>query len=502
MWSRELRKAAGVLIQPLSIYFLGLMLFVVSAVSPHGADKINYRQREKQILDQILGGTYDNKIRPSGANGTGPTQVSVNLYLRSISKIDDYEMEYSVQLTFREQWLDERLKFDQFRPDDNLRYLTLTDYKKVWMPDLFFSNEKTGHLHEIIMPNVYIRIFPNGEVLYSIRISLTLSCPMILKLYPLDKQTCSLRMASYGWTTTDLIFKWKQADPVQVTSELHLPRFALEQFKTDYCDSQTNTGIYSCLRVDLLFKREFSYYLIQIYIPCCMLVIVSWVSFWLDQSAVPARVSLGVTTLLTMATQTSGINQTLPPVSYTKALDVWTGVCLTFVFGALLEFALVNYASRSDQHRENVKKQRRQWELEQAAALEAAAAVAAADHMEDSNAVFGMKPLVRHPREALALDKARQCEIHMAMAPKREGCARTWLSKFPSRSKRIDVVSRITFPLIFALFNLAYWCAYLLKKEEPTYPLCGNSLKFFIVRIPQGSCRKNALQLHVYNKVY
>lgn len=107
------------------------------------------------------------------------------------------------------------------------------------------------------------------------------------------------------------------------------------------------TGEYSCLKVDLLFKREFSYYLIQIYTPCCMLVIVSWVSFWLDQGAVPARVSLGVTTLLTMATQTSGINASLPPVSYTKAIDVWTGVCLTFVFGALLEFALVNYASRS-----------------------------------------------------------------------------------------------------------------------------------------------------------
>jgi hypothetical protein len=67
-----------------------------------------------------------------------------------------------------------------------------------------------------------------------------------------------------------------------------------------------------------MFKREFSYYLIQIYIPCCMLVIVSWVSFWLDANAVPARVSLGVTTLLTMATQTTGINNSLPPVSYTK----------------------------------------------------------------------------------------------------------------------------------------------------------------------------------------
>lgn len=42
------------------------------------------------------------------------------------------------------------------------------------------------------------------------------------------------------------------------------------------------------------------------YCPSTMLVIVSWVSFWLDKDAVPARVSLGVTTLLTMTTQASG----------------------------------------------------------------------------------------------------------------------------------------------------------------------------------------------------
>ena len=39
-----------------------------------------------------------------------------------------------------------------------------------------------------------------------------------------------------------------------------------------------DAGEYSCLTVDLTFKREFSYYLLTIYVPCCMLVIVSWVS--------------------------------------------------------------------------------------------------------------------------------------------------------------------------------------------------------------------------------
>ena len=43
----------------------------------------------------------------------------------------------------------------------------------------------------------------------NVRVSLTLACPMNLKLFPLDTQTCHLTIASYGWAANDLVYMWK-----------------------------------------------------------------------------------------------------------------------------------------------------------------------------------------------------------------------------------------------------------------------------------------------------
>ena len=69
----------------------------------------NYRQIEKQILDDVLDEkVYDPRIRPAGENTTGgewifeiqlnllfsdgPSMVYVNVFVRSFSKIDDVKM--------------------------------------------------------------------------------------------------------------------------------------------------------------------------------------------------------------------------------------------------------------------------------------------------------------------------------------------------------------------------------------------------------------------------
>ena len=92
---------------------------------------------------------------------------------------------------------------------------------------------------------------------------------------------------------------------------------------------------------------------IKVYIPSSLIVIMSWVSFWLNRGAAPARVGLGVTTVLTMTTLINSVNAALPKISYMKSIDIYLFVCFFMVFGALIEYACVGYTDKRIQLRKN-----------------------------------------------------------------------------------------------------------------------------------------------------
>lgn len=68
----------------------------------------------------------------------------------------------------RQTWNDSRLVYDKL---PNLRSLELDTrlMDKIWVPDLFISNEKTAHFHTVTVPNKLMHIYPEGRVHYSMR---------------------------------------------------------------------------------------------------------------------------------------------------------------------------------------------------------------------------------------------------------------------------------------------------------------------------------------------
>ncbi|KAI3351285.1 hypothetical protein L3Q82_005619 [Scortum barcoo] len=303
-----------------------------------------------EFLDKLMGKVsgYDARIRP---NFKGPpVNVTCNIFINSFGSIAETTMDYRVNIFLRQQWNDPRLAYSEY-PDDSLD-LDPSMLDSIWKPDLFFANEKGANFHEVTTDNKLLRISKNGNVLYSIRITLVLACPMDLKNFPMDVQTCIMQLESFGYTMNDLIFEWDEKGAVQVADGLTLPQFILKEEKDlRYCTKHYNTetvmppwisslinkpqkqnklsrkallkkkmtGKFTCIEARFHLERQMGYYLIQMYIPSLLIVILSWVSFWINMDAAPARVGLGITTVLTMTTQSSGSRASLPKVRESNA---------------------------------------------------------------------------------------------------------------------------------------------------------------------------------------
>nr|XP_055195158.1 gamma-aminobutyric acid receptor subunit alpha-4 isoform X2 [Nyctereutes procyonoides] len=237
-----------------------------------------------RILDSLLDG-YDNRLRPGFG---GPvTEVKTDIYVTSFGPVSDVEMEYTMDVFFRQTWIDKRLK-----------------------------------------------------------LTISAECPMRLVDFPMDGHACPLKFGSYAYPKSEMIYTWTKGPEksVEVPKESSsLVQYDLIGQTVSSETIKSITGEYIVMTVYFHLRRKMGYFMIQTYIPCIMTVILSQVSFWINKESVPARTVFGITTVLTMTTLSISARHSLPKVSYATAMDWFIAVCFAFVFSALIEFAAVNY---------------------------------------------------------------------------------------------------------------------------------------------------------------
>ncbi|NP_001360688.1 Ligand-Gated ion Channel [Caenorhabditis elegans] len=304
-----------------------------------------------------------SNTRPPTANASVPLGVKLGMYLESLGNFRSSEMSFDVDLYVYMSWQDPRLahNFSDYVliNNDEIR-------KQIWLPDLYFANARQASFQEVTVPNFNLFVAPDGTVAYSCRCTLTVACSLNLRYYPMDQQLCSIRVLSYAYIAKQVNVTWFDKNPVRFNEEIGLPEFQIEHVSNAYCNGSYQYALtensyksddFSCLSGNLFLSRSIGYNLVQSYIPTGLIVMISWVSFWIDRRAVPARVTLSFTTLVSLTTLGNGLRFGLPQVSYAKAIDLWYGACMFFVFCALLEFATINsYMRKSEKFDSMAKK--------------------------------------------------------------------------------------------------------------------------------------------------
>ncbi|XP_037296635.1 glutamate-gated chloride channel isoform X2 [Manduca sexta] len=324
-----------------------LMLNGVSALT---SDIFAAGKSDKEILDNLLKNTrYDKRLLPPV---DGVLTVNVSVLLLSLASPDESSLKYEVEFLLQQQWYDPRLRYSNQSHYDYLN--AIHHHEDIWLPDTYFImhgdfKEYSEHSRDPIIPMHFaLRIYRNGTINYLMRRHLILSCQGRLNIFPFDDPLCSFALESISYEQSAITYVWKNdEDTLRKSPSLTTLNAYLIQNQTIPCPIKASwRGNYSCLKVDLIFTRDRSFYFTTVFIPGIILVTSSFITFWLEWNAVPARVMIGVTTMLNFFTTSNGFRSTLPVVSNLTAMNVWDGVCMCFIYASLLEFVCVNYVGR------------------------------------------------------------------------------------------------------------------------------------------------------------
>ncbi|XP_062964082.1 gamma-aminobutyric acid receptor subunit gamma-1 isoform X2 [Cynocephalus volans] len=356
-----------------------------------------------QILNSLLQG-YDNKLRPD--IGVRPTVIETDVYVNSIGPVDPINMEYTIDIIFAQTWFDSRLKFNS-----TMKVLMLNSNMvgKIWIPDTFFRNSRKSDAHWITTPNRLLRIWNDGRVLYTLRLTINAECYLQLHNFPMDEHSCPLEFSSYGYPKNEIEYKWKKPS-VEVADPKYwrLYQFAFVGLRNSTEISHTISGDYIIMTIFFDLSRRMGYFTIQTYIPCILTVVLSWVSFWINKDAVPARTSL-----------------------------------------ALMEYGTLHYFTSNKKGKPTMERK-----------LKNKSSMSPGFHPGSTLIPMNSISVLQEEDYGYQCLEGKDCASFFCCF---EDCRTgSWREgRIHIRIAKIDSYSRIFFPTAFALFNLVYWVGYL-----------------------------------------
>ena len=254
-----------------------------------------------------IGDSYTKNVVPE----KGITKIYTEIAKQTVRSVDSKGGTLSVEFAITMAWQDPRIKTKFSEPDmvNGQIVLSKEAIDEIWTPDLYILNRKSFDSMQrwaflksahILTTSTYMlqaagrrnQTLPAMQITYDIKS--TVYCDFQHSSYPLDTQFCQVGMGSSSHGAIFVLFNHESNSN---GSAMHL--------STDFnismtlFDHQSNLGS-NIIGIKIKMARKLSSFLLQYYIPCVAIALISQLSFVIPVTAIPGRVSLLVTLFLTL----------------------------------------------------------------------------------------------------------------------------------------------------------------------------------------------------------
>lgn len=264
--------------------------------------------------------------------------VNVRLFLIDVEGVDTVNQSFTANLTIVLRWHDPDLAHQGPRSVS----MSLDD---IWFPRVQILNQQklTATLPRSV------EVFPDGEVVQRQRYWGSFSQPLNLQTFPFDSQSLKITIANVGFGG-DVVNLISSPDS-GISKELTMPDWNVTgwDFVTADFSFEDQSSNIAGLVFSLEVKRDSGYFKYKVIFPLILIVIMSWLVFWIDPSLAASQISVSVTAMLTMIAYRFALAGMLPRLATLTSLDNFVLVSTLMVFLAMIEVVYTAHLSTNGQ---------------------------------------------------------------------------------------------------------------------------------------------------------
>jgi hypothetical protein len=248
-----------------------------------------------------------------------PREVGIGVQLDQITDVDQKAENFTAVANIQMRWQDPRLAFSPDTCDCNLKTFTGNNFSKFiaitedeW-PEFSITNQQGNRWTQ----NKVALINPDGSSGYLERFTTTLQAPDFnFTRFPLDSQDFYIRITSL-FPEEYFIF----TDPEDLSSlgeQLGEEEWVITEFDT-FVDTASSNTVNSRYNFHFQAKRNLTFYIVRFFIPLALIIIVSWITFFLKDYTRRIEVTTG--NLLLFIAWNFSISDALPRLGYLTFMD-------------------------------------------------------------------------------------------------------------------------------------------------------------------------------------